>query len=160
MDFRILGPVEVVDGKRAVELPGTKHRTLLAMLLVHANEVVSTERLIEALWEQERPPRAHKTLQVYVSQLRKALGADRVRTQAPGYLLRVEDDELDVARFQRLAGSGRLADALSLCAGRRSPSSRITGSRRARSPASRSSALPASSGGSTTTSTRAATASS
>ena len=56
MEFRILGPLEVVEGERAVELPGAKQRTLLAMLLVHANEVVSAERLIEALWEEE-PPR-------------------------------------------------------------------------------------------------------
>ena len=56
MEFRILGPLDVVDGERAVDLPGAKHRALLAMLLLHANEVVSTERLIEALWEEE-PPR-------------------------------------------------------------------------------------------------------
>ena len=117
MEFRILGPLDVVEGERAVDLPGAKHRALLAMLLLHANEVVSTERLIEALWEDEPPQGAQKTLQVYVSQLRKALGKDRVQTKAPGYLLRVADDELDLARFQRLVGDGRLTEALALWRG-------------------------------------------
>ena len=92
------------------------------MLLLHANEVVSTERLIEALWEDEPPQGAQKTLQVYVSQLRKALGKDRVQTKPPGYALRVADDELDLARFQRLADDGRLhggAGALARAAARR-----------------------------------------
>ena len=117
MEFKILGPFEVVEEERAVELPGAKHRMLLAMLLVHANEVVSAERLIEALWEDEPPGRAQKTLQVYVSQLRKTVGRDRVQTRAPGYLLHVADDELDVVRFQRLVEDGRLKEALTLWRG-------------------------------------------
>src|SRR4051794_7848003 len=117
MEFRILGPLDVVDGKQVVGLPAAKHRTLLAMLLLNANEVVSTGRLIEALWEDEPPPRAQKTLQVYVSQLRKTLGKDRVETRAPGYLVRVRDDELDLARFERLADEGRPKEALQLWRG-------------------------------------------
>src|SRR4051812_12321118 len=117
MEFRILGPLDVVEGKQVVGLPAAKHRTLLAMLLLNANEVVSTERLIEALWEDEPPPRAQKTLQVYVSQLRKTLGKDRVETRAPGYLVRVRDDELDLARFERLADEGRPREALQLWRG-------------------------------------------
>lgn len=117
MEFRILGPLDVVDEGRAVNLPGAKHLALLAMLLLHANEVVSTERLIEALWEEEPPQGAPKTLQVYVSQLRKALGKDRVQTTPPGYALRVSDDELDLARFRRLAEAGRLKEALALWRG-------------------------------------------
>jgi DNA-binding SARP family transcriptional activator/tetratricopeptide (TPR) repeat protein len=117
MEFRILGPLDVIDEERAVNLPGTKHRALLAMLLLHANEVVSTERLIDALWEGERPRAARKTLQVYVSQLRKVLGRDRVHTKPPGYLLRVDGDELDLTRFQRLVDAGRLKEALLLWRG-------------------------------------------
>jgi DNA-binding SARP family transcriptional activator len=117
MQFRILGPLDVRDGDRTVVPPRTKHRALLAMLLLHANEAVSTERLIEALWDDEHPPTAQKTLHVYVSQLRKSLGRDRVRTQPPGYLLRVEDDELDLLRFERLVREGRHEEALLLWRG-------------------------------------------
>jgi DNA-binding SARP family transcriptional activator len=117
MEFRILGPLDVVDQGRAVNLPGAKHRALLAMLVLHANEVVSTERLIEALWEEQPPQGAQKTLQVYVSQLRKALGKDRVQTKPPGYALRVGDRELDLARLRRLAEAGRLKEALALWRG-------------------------------------------
>lgn len=117
MEFRILGPVEVVDGERVVALAGAKHRALLAMLLLHANEVVSTERLIDALWEGNPPETARKALQVYVSQLRKALGTDRLQTRAPGYLVALEEDELDLARFQRLAAAGNPREALSLWRG-------------------------------------------
>src|SRR3954447_20224674 len=117
MEFRILGPLDVRDGDRTVDVSGTKHRVLLATLLLHAGEVVSTERLIEALWEDGPPPTAQKTLHVYISQLRKALGHDRIRTQPPGYLLRVEEDELDLARFERLVGRGRHAEALALWRG-------------------------------------------
>jgi DNA-binding SARP family transcriptional activator/tetratricopeptide (TPR) repeat protein len=117
MEFRILGPLDVVEGEHVVALPGVKHRALLAMLLLHANEVVSTERLIDALWNGDGPQRAHKTLQVYVSQLRKALGKQRVHTRAPGYLVHVDDDELDLARFERLVEDGRLRDALALWRG-------------------------------------------
>jgi DNA-binding SARP family transcriptional activator len=103
MEFRILGPLEVVDEGRQVDFGGAKQRALLTIFLLHANEVVSTDRLIEALWEEEPPETAQKALQVYVSQLRKTLGKERLETKAPGYRLRVEEDELDLARFQRLA---------------------------------------------------------
>ena len=102
MEFRILGPLDVVDGERVVALAGPKHRALLAMLLLHANEVVSTERLIDALWEDERPETAQKAVQVYISHLRKTLGRDHVQTKAPGYRVQVQEDELDLERFQRL----------------------------------------------------------
>lgn len=102
MEFRILGPLEVVDGDRLLVLGGPKQRTLLAALLVHANKVVSAESLIDALWP-ERPPRtAHAALQVHVSQLRKALGQDRIVTRGPGYLIRAEENELDAKRFEQL----------------------------------------------------------
>ena len=117
MEFRILGPLDVIEGERLVDLAGAKHRALLAMLLLHANEVVSATRLIDALWEEEPPETAQKALQVYVSQLRKTLGKNHLETKAPGYLLRVHEDELDLTRFQRLVQDGSLREALSLWRG-------------------------------------------
>jgi DNA-binding SARP family transcriptional activator/tetratricopeptide (TPR) repeat protein len=117
MEFRILGPVEVLSEGRALDLGGQKQRALLVLLLMEANRVVSGDRLIDALWEGEPTATARKALQVYVSQLRKLLGKDRVQTKAPGYQLRVEPDELDLARFQRLQVERRLHDALSLWRG-------------------------------------------
>src|SRR5437868_10282811 len=117
MEFKILGPLEVADGAQPVSFAGAKHRALLAMLLLHSNQVVSTERLIDALWDDEPPQTARKTLQVYISQLRKTLGKDRVETRAPGYVVRVAEDELDLTRFQRLVEDGRLDDALILWRG-------------------------------------------
>src|SRR5438034_6617672 len=116
MEFRILGPLEVLEGGRVLELGGQKQRTLVAALLLHANEVVSSDRLIEALWEEEPPETAQKALQVYVSQLRKALGKDRLQTRAPGYALRVAAEELDLTRFLSLRAE-RPAEALSLWRG-------------------------------------------
>jgi DNA-binding SARP family transcriptional activator len=116
-EFRILGPLEVVEDGHVLDVGGAKQRALLAMLLLHANEVVSTDRLIDALWEDAPPNRAHKALQVYVSQLRKLLGRERLETKTPGYLLRVAPDELDVARFERLIADGKQAEALALWRG-------------------------------------------
>jgi len=87
MEFRILGPFEVSDRGRELRL-GAKQRALLAMLLVHANEVVSAERLIDGLWGERPPETAPTALQVHVSQLRKLLGAERIETRPPGYRLR------------------------------------------------------------------------
>jgi DNA-binding SARP family transcriptional activator len=117
MEFRILGPLEVcAEGGRKLEVAG-KPRTLLAILLLNANEAVSTDRLIEELWAGDPPETAGKALQVYVSQLRKLLGKERLETRPPGYLLRVEDDELDLGRFRRLREEGKLGEALTLWRG-------------------------------------------
>ena len=117
MEFRILGPLEVDSGGKALDLGGAKQRSLLAVLLLHANQVVSRDRLVEALWEGTPPTTANKALQVHVSALRKLLGADRLETRPPGYLLRLSGDELDLARFRRLREEGRLRDALALWRG-------------------------------------------
>jgi DNA-binding SARP family transcriptional activator len=111
-EFRVLGPVEAdVDGE-PVALPAAKPRALLAVLLLNRNRVVSVSELVDGLWSEEPPDTAVKALQVYVSQLRKAIGADRVLTKPPGYSLRVDEGELDLDVFERLAGEGRerLAD--------------------------------------------------
>jgi predicted ATPase/DNA-binding SARP family transcriptional activator len=103
MQFRILGPLEVAQGDRLLSLAGAQ-RSLLALLLLSANEVVSADRLIDELWGERAPESGRAALQVRVSQLRKALGGDsgRIVTRAPGYLLRVDPDELDLYVFERL----------------------------------------------------------
>lgn len=106
-EFRLLGPLEAVLDGTPVPLPAAKPRALLALLLLNRNHVVSTNRLIDELWGDEPPAQATKTLQVYVSQLRKAIGADRLVTRAPGYLMRVDAGELDLERFEQLAAEAR-----------------------------------------------------
>lgn len=130
MDFRILGPLEVHAGDGAVSLGGPKPRAVLAVLLLHAGEVVSTDHLIDALWGERPPETAHKALQVHVSNLRKALGPDALATRPPGYLLELAPGELDLHRFESLCDEARallrgdpdgarrrLAEALSLWRG-------------------------------------------
>src|SRR5215470_6298842 len=114
VEFRVLGPLEVqADGHR-LPLGGRKQRALLAVLLLNANEVVSRDRLIDALWGERPPPTASHTLDAYVSRLRKALASDgdggvRLVTRAPGYVLRLAPDQLDLACFERLAADGQRA---------------------------------------------------
>jgi DNA-binding SARP family transcriptional activator len=110
LDFRVLGPLEVRDGDRVLALGGRNQLALFAMLLLHANEVVSSDRLIDAVWGAAAPPTAGKTVQVYVSRLRKELGDDRLVTRAPGYVLRVDRAELDLARFEELCGEAQRSD--------------------------------------------------
>jgi DNA-binding SARP family transcriptional activator len=106
-EFRLLGPLEVVVGGDPVRLDAEKPRALLALLLLNRNRVVPTDVLVEELWGEGAPARATKTLQVYVSQLRKVLGAERLVTRPPGYELQVADGELDLDRFDRLAADAR-----------------------------------------------------
>jgi DNA-binding SARP family transcriptional activator len=114
LEFRVLGPLEARVGEHAVPLGGRKQRALLAVLLLHANEIVTTDRLIDELWGAEPPRTAPAALQVHVSQLRNALMADRERllTRPGGYLIALEPDQLDLHRFERLTAEGerRLAD--------------------------------------------------
>ena len=107
MEFRILGPLQVLDEGRELPLGGAKQRALLALLLLDPNRVVSRDRLIDELWGGSPPDTAPTALQVYVSQLRKALGRDLILTQPPGYLIRVSDGELDLHRFERLVATAR-----------------------------------------------------
>ena len=107
MEFRILGPLEAVDGDRTVPLGGPRQRALLALLLTHANRVVSADRLIDELWGEQAPAAAPNALQYHVSQLRKTLSPhDAIVTQEPGYMIRVESGELDLHRFERLREAG------------------------------------------------------
>jgi len=110
MEFRILGPVEVHGERETMALGGVKPRAILAVLLLHANESVSAERLALALWGEDAPPSAVQRIQVHVSRLRKALGgAEVLTTTAAGYLLRVRPGELDAERFARLVEDGESA---------------------------------------------------
>ena len=115
MEFRVLGPLEVVDEGQPLPLGGVKQRSLLAVLLQHANQVVSTDRLLGALWGEVAPPTAAKSIQVYVHRLRKLLGAQRLVTRPPGYALKV--DALDLDAFERLRAAGRPREALALWRG-------------------------------------------
>jgi DNA-binding SARP family transcriptional activator len=116
MEFRILGPLGVWDEGGEVSLGGRKPRALLAVLLLHPNEVVSADRLIDELWGDDSPDRAHAALRVNVSRLRKALAHDLLATRSPGYAIRVETDELDLHRFERLVDEGRSLLARGLAA--------------------------------------------
>ena len=117
LDYRILGPLEVHDGKERLPLGGAKQRSVLAILLLEANRVVSTDRLIEDLWPERTPGRPETAVQGYISDLRKLLEPKRqsgtpfqvLTTQGPGYILRLSSDELDLRRFERLVGDGRQA---------------------------------------------------
>src|SRR6266513_4758136 len=102
MQYRILGPLEVAPDGQPATLKGKKPRALLALLLLSPNENVPAEQLVDGLWGEKAPATAANTLQVYVSQLRKLVG-DRLATGGAGYSLRVEPDELDSERFERLA---------------------------------------------------------
>jgi DNA-binding SARP family transcriptional activator/predicted ATPase len=114
VQFRILGPLEVRDGQRRVQLGRPKQRALLAVLLVHANQVVALDRLIEELWGEQQPAQASASLQAYVSNLRRALEPGRpprtpprvLVTQPPGYRLLVAPADLDAARFVTMAEEG------------------------------------------------------
>src|SRR6266700_1946583 len=126
MEFRILGPMEVVGDGGPLPLGGAKQRALLAVLVLNANRVVSTGRLIEDLWGDDSPPTAGHMLPVYVSRLRKTIqpagaqaGEAILETRAPGYVLRIPLESIDARRFEALVSDGRRAmtagDA-SLCA--------------------------------------------
>jgi DNA-binding SARP family transcriptional activator len=106
-EFFVLGPLEAVVEGGPIRLQAEKPRALLALLLLRRNRVVPVAELIDELWGDAPPETAPSALQVYVSQLRKAVGPDRVLTRAPGYSFRVEEGELDLDRFVSLAREGR-----------------------------------------------------
>jgi predicted ATPase/DNA-binding SARP family transcriptional activator len=107
VEFSILGPLQVRSDGREVALGATKPRILLLRLLIDANRAVAAERLIEDLWEGEPPRTAEQTLQGYVSQLRKALGADRLLTRGGGYELVLESGTLDAEDFETSVAEAR-----------------------------------------------------
>jgi DNA-binding SARP family transcriptional activator len=116
IEFRILGPLEVLNEGRPVALGGGKPRALLAVLLLHPNEVLTTDRLVDELWGERAPPTAAKAVHVHVSRVRKALAAGAADgghgegplvTRERGYELRLDPERLDSQRFERLVAEGR-----------------------------------------------------
>ena len=107
MDFGLLGPLAVWQDGHELPLGAAKQRALLAVLLLRANEVVPTGRLVDDLWGERPPATAVKAVQVHVSQLRKALGESVVETRPTGYLLRLEPGALDLLRFEALLEQGQ-----------------------------------------------------
>jgi DNA-binding SARP family transcriptional activator len=127
MEFRLLGSFEVWDGERPVAIAGSKRRALLALLVLRANEVVRSERLIEELWGEAPPRNAGAALHSHVSRLRKALGPEVLARHEWGYVLRAAPETIDLCRFEAMLAeaeplpalerSRKLADALSLWRG-------------------------------------------
>jgi DNA-binding SARP family transcriptional activator len=109
--FRLLGTLEVEGLADDTLLRRTKLRALLALLLLHANRPVSRDALVEGLWGEHEPTTARGALQNYVSQVRKALGADVIVTREPGYVAAVDRDDVDVLVFERLVASAAEAEA-------------------------------------------------
>jgi predicted ATPase/class 3 adenylate cyclase len=109
-EFRVLGPVEVVGSEGTIPLRGQQQRALLAILLLHANEVVANERLVDDLYGDQPPRTATASVQNAVSQLRKQLDEGVLVTRPPGYVLRVDPEQLDLTRFERLVRDARAAD--------------------------------------------------
>jgi YVTN family beta-propeller protein len=119
VEFRILGPLEIADNGHVLPLGSGRQLALVALLLVQRNTVVPTDRIVDELWQGSPPPTAAKIVRNSVSRLRKELG-ERLVTRSPGYLLRVDPDELDAERLERAVEDGRpgaLADALALWRG-------------------------------------------
>ena len=112
MEFLILGPLEVRSEGRSLPLGGRRQRSLLALLLLRANQVASRDQLIDGIWGEAAPSTASRTLDSHVSRLRSVLGADRLVRREPGYALRVEPGELDLTQFEDAleAGRSRLAE--------------------------------------------------
>src|SRR5687768_10234470 len=105
--FCLLGPLQVLHDGRPIPLPAAKHRIVLASLLLRANRVVSADELYQRLWSTALPVEAKKTLQGYIARLRKVLGAQRIETQSPGYLVRIGPGELDLLDFDDLMQQAR-----------------------------------------------------
>ena len=102
LEFRLLGEIAVLADGHPLELGGARQRSVLALLILQRNHLVTTELLADRLWPDDQPLTATKTIQVYVSRIRHALGPDagRLMSSASGYRLKVADDELDSARFE------------------------------------------------------------
>ncbi len=109
LELRILGPFDVLDGDRTIELGGARQRAVLAILVLHRGEAVSVDRIVDLMWGESPPPTAVKTVQVYVSHLRGALGKDVVASSSSGYALAVDPECIDAVRFERLVDEGRAA---------------------------------------------------
>ena len=109
LEFRILGPLQVLDDDRTIELGGARQRAVLAILLLHRGEAVPVDRIVDLVWGERPPATAVKTVQVYVSHLRRALVEDVLVSSRGGYALEVDPERIDAVRFERLVEDGRAA---------------------------------------------------
>jgi DNA-binding SARP family transcriptional activator len=109
LGFRVLGPLEVVVDGRVVPVSAPRQQAVLASLVLRANQLVPVERLVGELWAEDPPANAEVAVRMAVSRLRRLLGAGVLVTGAGGYLLRVDLDQVDAHRFERLAAEGRAA---------------------------------------------------
>ena len=107
LEVRLLGSLDVLADGRSISVGGPKQRMLLAVLALEPRRVVSVDRLVESLWPGEPPDTAAHAIQVYVSQLRKVLGPETIATRAPGYVLELDPECVDVRRFAQLVSEGR-----------------------------------------------------
>src|ERR1700755_656186 len=117
MLFRLLGPLEVEDEIGPVRVAPGRESALLALLLVHRGRALASDRIVDELWSENQPETSAKSVQVYVSRLRKKLGADRIVPTPAGYAIHLAPGELDVERFEELAAAGRRDEALALWGG-------------------------------------------
>src|SRR5712691_1164850 len=127
MEFMLLGPLQVLDGDAPIEIAGTKRKSVLALLVLRANEVVGSERLIDELWGEQAPRNAAAALHNHVSRLRKALGPEMLARREWGYVLRTPPETIDLRRFELLVAeaeplparerSAKLIEALELWRG-------------------------------------------
>jgi DNA-binding winged helix-turn-helix (wHTH) protein len=111
IEVRVLGPIEVDRDGRPVELTGQKRRALLAFLLIHANTVVSTDALIDALWGERPPSTAKTSLRNLIVHVRRVVGSESLEARVPGYRLRVDEEHVDSQRFGRLLATARSSPA-------------------------------------------------
>jgi DNA-binding SARP family transcriptional activator len=107
VEFRILGPLRVIDGEWTITIDGDKPRRLLVELLRRPGETIAADELVAAVWGDEAPATAHAALRVYVAQLRRSLGADAIKRRATGYALIAARDQVDRARFEDLLAAAR-----------------------------------------------------
>ena len=108
VEFRILGPLEVIDEGRPLPLGSKKQRALLTLFLLSPGEALSRDRLIDELWHSSPPLAAETTLRSYLSRLRSVLGGERLQTRTTGYTLALAPEELDAREFEHLLSAGRL----------------------------------------------------
>ena len=102
MEFRVLGPLEVIGPRGPIKIGSGLQRAILALLVLHVGETISTDHLIDEVWGDDPPPSAQHAIGVHVSRLRRALGVDCIESQPPGYRLRAEGSVIDVGRFEAL----------------------------------------------------------
>jgi WD40 repeat protein/DNA-binding SARP family transcriptional activator/tRNA A-37 threonylcarbamoyl transferase component Bud32 len=112
VQFRLLGPLEILRDDKPLALGGAKQRVVLAQLLLHPNALMAADRLIDAVWDEDPPAAARNVLQTYVSRLRKLLGSESLEQRAGGYVLHVDPDEIDLELFSSLVAEARRCETL------------------------------------------------